>query len=177
MSTTTSVQESLPLEEVNPCQFVVLSESALAHETAMAVCGAVLTRFDQELAFGFHFWKFKDLTEPAPAHEAAEALTRADVVLLSVECHDLPPAVATWLESSLPPRTKTTGALALMVVNSGPRPEWEALHYRMQYLAHRLRLEFLPLTPRPDDGKSDVPPALLEPRREDPANEHWGLNE
>ena len=40
------MQETLPLEGVNPCQFLVLYEDAVAHDLAMEICGGVMARFE-----------------------------------------------------------------------------------------------------------------------------------
>jgi len=177
-----SVQETLPLEGADPCQFVVLSEDSAAHESAMEVCGGVVARFDSELAFAFSFWRFKDLRDPATAHWAAEAVARADILLFSLQGPELSPETQMWLEACIQPRTKTEGALALMVTKlPGANPSIEALLYRMQYVANRLRMDFLPLVPLPEGASFGTsmnwPAALLNQAREEPGSNHWGLNE
>jgi len=182
VNATTSVQEILPLEGANPCQFVVLAEDPAAHEFAMEVCGGVLANFDAELAFAFSFWNFKDLGDPASAHWAAEAVARADILLFSLQGPDLTPETLNWLETCVQPRTKTEGALALIVAGSpSTNLTLEALLYRMQYVANRLRMDFLPLVPLPAGMTSgtatDFSPELLNQAREETGSNHWGLNE
>ena len=177
-----SVQETLPLEGADPCQFVVLAEDSVAHESAMEICSGMLARFDAELAFAFSFWKFKDLTEPVSAHWAAEAVARADVILVSLQGHDLTPETMHWLESCAQPRTKAEGAFALVVARtSGVSPALEPLLYRLQFVAHRLRMDFLPLVPLPAGmslGTSmNASSALLNRSDEATGSNHWGLNE
>ena len=91
MSAATSLQETLPLEGASPCHFLVMYEDAVADDLAMEVLGGVMARFAAELAFAFSFWKVKDLNDPASAHWAAEAVARADIMLLSLPAHDLTP--------------------------------------------------------------------------------------
>jgi hypothetical protein len=170
------------LEGANPCQFVVLAENPAAHESAMEICGGVLARFDAELAFAFSFWNFNDLTDPASAHWAAEAVTRADILLFALQGPDLTPETLNWLESCIQPRTKTEGALVLMVTDSpGTNLALEALLYRLQYVANRLRMDFLPLGPLPaglNIGTArNFSPELLNRAREETSSNHWGLNE
>ena len=170
------------MEGANPCQFVVLAEDSAAHESAMEVCGGVLANFDAELAFAFSFWNFKDLGDPASAHWAAEAVARADILLFSLQSADLTPETLNWLESCIQQRTRTEGALALMVAGSpGANLALEALLYRMQYMANRLRMDFLPLIPLPMgasiETSTDLSAALLNQGREEPGSNHWGLNE
>ena len=177
----TSVQEILPLEGADPCQFVVLSEDAAAHESAMVKCGGVLTRFDAELAFSFSFWRFKDLSGPASAHWAAEAVARADIILFSLQGHDLAPEILNWLESCIQLRTKTTGALAVMVGTSDSANilAFEALLFRMRYFANVLRMDFLPLVPLPGGSDIHMPDSSMLPGRprQELVHDHWGLNE
>ena len=176
------MQETLSLEGTNPCQVLVLCEDALTHEAAMEVCGRLLACFETELAFVFSFWKFGDLDNPASAHWATEAVSRADVILLSLQGRDPAPKAMNWLDTCVQARTKAEGALAVMV--TGPYDMGlvvEALLARMQFIAHRLRMDFLPLVPplpAPGIGTSmDSLPALLHETLEEPGNNHWGLNE
>ena len=111
-------QETLSLESVGECQFLVLYEDADARDVAMKVCGRLLARFEAELAFAFSFWKFKDLDNPVSAHWAAEAVARADVMLFSMPCHDLSPETMSWLDLCVQARTKAEGALAVVVTGS-----------------------------------------------------------
>jgi hypothetical protein len=182
MSATTLVQETLTLEGANPCQFLVLCEDAVTHDAAMEVCGRLLGRFGAELAFAFSFWSFKDLAAPASAHWAAEAVNRADVILLSLQGRDPAPEAVNWLDACARVRTKAEGALAVIV--TGPRNAGlvvEALLSRMRFVAHRLRMDFLPLVPlSPDAGKEtsiEPVPVALGQAREESGGSHWGLNE
>jgi hypothetical protein len=148
MSGTTLVQETLSLEGADPCQILVLYEDAVAQDVAMEVCGRLLARFEAELAFAFSFWKFKDLDNPVSARWAAEAVARADIMLFSLPGRDLSPETMNWLDLCVQARTKAEGALAVMV--TGPHDMdlvVEGLLSRLQFAAHRLRMDFLPLLP------------------------------
>ena len=57
VSAATSVQKTLPLEEGNPCNFLVVYEDASARELAMDVCHGVMAHFGAELPFAFSFWQ------------------------------------------------------------------------------------------------------------------------
>ncbi|MGA2179975.1 MAG: hypothetical protein ABSH15_10390 [Verrucomicrobiota bacterium] len=182
MSTATLVQETLSLEGSNPCQFLVLYEDAAAHDLAMEVCGGVMARFDVELAFAFSFWKVKDLNDPVSAHWAAEAVARADIILFSLPGRDLTPEISHWLDACAQVRTKAEGALALIITEPPVAGlAVESLLSRLQYAAHQLRMDFLPLLPPlPDTGieASAAPwPAGRNDFREEPGGNHWGLNE
>jgi hypothetical protein len=182
MSTTTLVQETLSLEEVNPCRFLVVYEDAATHDAAMEVCARLLARFEPEISFTFSFWKFNDLNEAASAHWAADAVARADIVLFSLSGRDLSPEAAKWLDSCVQARKKETGALALLITGlPGSGLAVEALLFRMQYAASRLRMDFLPLAPTPADAVNAVSAGQLSPYFHETAEEsggnHWGLNE
>ena len=182
MSGTTLVQETLSLEGADPCQILVLYEDAAAHDVAMEVCGRLLAHFESELAFAFSFWKFKDLDNPVSAHWAAKAVARADVMLFSLPGHDLSPETVNWLEMCVQARTKTEGALAVMITEPHDMDVVvEALLSRLQFAAHRLRMDFLPLLPPVAVSRfgtlADSSPAWMNEVREEAGSSHWGLNE
>ena len=179
MSGTTLAQETLYLESAGECQFLVLHEDDVARDVAMKVCGRLLARFEAELAFAFSFWKFKDMDNPVLAHWAAEAVARADLILFPLPCHDLSPETMSWLDLCVQARTKAEGALAVMV--TGPHDMdlvVEGLLSRLQFAAHRLRMDFLPLLPPAAGARFGVlVNPWLDKAREDPGSSHWGLNE
>jgi hypothetical protein len=182
MSTATLVQETLSLEGANPCQFLVLYEDAVAHDLAMEVCGGVMARFEAELAFAFSFWKVKDLNDPVSAHWAAEAVARADIILFSLPAHDLTPETSQWLDACVLARTKVEGALAAIITKApGASLAVRTLLSRLQFLAHRLRMDFLPLLPPLPEASVEAAaapwPSGLNETREEPGSNHWGLNE
>jgi hypothetical protein len=182
MSTATLEQETLPLEGASPCHILVIYEDAVAHDLAMEVCGGVMARFEAELTFTFSFWKFKDLEDPAWAHWATEAVARADIILFSLPGHDLTPETSRWLDACVQTRTKAEGALAVIITEPpGTGRAIGALLSRLQFAAHRLRMDFLPLLPPLPEASirasaSPMPPGLNEFREEVGSN-HWGLNE
>jgi hypothetical protein len=182
VSATTSVQETLPLGEVNPCNFLVVYEDAAAYDLAMEICGGAMARFEAELPFAFSFWKLKDLNDPVSAHWAAEAAAHADIILFSLPGRDLTPETNRWLDACVQARTKAEGALALVVTEpQGAGLAVGALLSRLQFAAHRLRMDFLPLLPPLTAKDSDAPAvplsAGLNEFREETGGDHWGLNE
>jgi hypothetical protein len=182
VSAATSVQETLPLEEVIPCNFLVVYEDAATHDLAMKVCDGVTAGFKGELPFAFSFWKLNDLSQPVSAHWATEAVTRADIMLFSLSGRDLTPETSQWLDTCVLARTKAEGALALVVTEpQDAGPAVGALLSRLQFVAHRLRMDFLPLLPAltaRNIGTAAVRlPARLNESWEEPGSNHWGLNE
>jgi hypothetical protein len=176
------VQETLSLEGANACHFVVLYEDAVAHDVATEVCGRLLAHFESDLAFAFSFWKFKDLDNPVTAHWAAEAVALADVILLSLPGRELSPEAMHWLDLCVQVRTKTEGALAVMVTEHHDKDlVVEALLSRLQFAAHRLQMDFLPLL-SPSAGArfrtlADSPPAWLNEAWEALGSSRLRLNE
>jgi hypothetical protein len=182
MNGTTLVQETLSLEGADPCQFLVLYEDAVAHDTAMEICARLLSHFGADLAFAFSFWTFKELATPVSAHWAAEAVSRADVILLVLQGRDPAPEAVNWLDACARARTKMEGALAVMVASpAAASPMLEPLLSRMQFIAHRLHMDFLPLVPSWSGASREAPPvplpAALDQAREFAGHDHWGLNE
>ena len=182
MNETPLVQETLSLEGANPCQLLVLYEDAVAHDMAMAVCERLLTHFGAELAFAFSFWTFTDLATPASAHWAAEAVNRADVILLALLGRDPAPEAVNWLDACARLRTKSEGALAVLV--TGPRnagPAIDAMLSRTRFIAHRLHMDFFPLVPPGLETRPETAPVPLpvtpDQTREPSGRDHWGLNE
>jgi len=172
------VQDTLSLEGTSPCHFLAMCEDANAHAKAMEICGGIMGRFGDELAFAFSFWKFKDLKDPASAHWAVEAVARADILLLSLTGRDLTLEANRWLDACVQVRTKAGGALALMVAQaSGAGLAMEALLSRLELAAYQLRMDFLPLLPLPIGKPAAWSSALLSQGREESGSTHWGLNE
>lgn len=182
MSTATSVQETFPRDGANNCHVVVVCENPAAHNLAREVCARLMAHFKTEPSFTFSFWEFRDLEDPVSAHWAADALERADIILLSLRGYELTPTVLNWLDACALSRVKTEGALALLVASQpGTQLAVEALVSRMQFAAHRLRMDFLPLVPPLADigipVSPDSLPAFLHETHVEPGGTHWGLNE
>ena len=181
-SAAASVQETPSPDGANACHFMVVYEDVAAHDLAMEVCGGVVASLETDLAFKFSFWKLKDLNDPAAVHRVAEVVAHADILLFSVPGRDLTPEAMNWLDISVSARTKMEGALALILSGApGPALAVEALLSRLQFAAHRLRMDFLPLLSlSPGEGRgapADPSLTLLDRLREEPGNDHWGLNE
>jgi hypothetical protein len=182
MNGTMLVQETLSLEGADPCQFLVLYEDAAAHDAAMEICERLMSHFGSELSFAFSFWTFKELATPVSAHWAAEAVNRADIILLALQGRDLAPEAVNWLDACARARTKMEGALAVLVTSPLTASLMiESLLSRMRFIAHRLRMDFLPLVPSLPGDSREAPPvplsAALDQIREPAGHDHWGLNE
>jgi hypothetical protein len=141
---------------------------------------------EAQMMVGLSYWLGMDVkmdeakgVKPVSAHWAAEAVACADVILFSMPGHDLSPETMNWLDLCVQARTKTEGALAVMVTEPHDMDlVVEALLSRLQFAAHRLRMDFLQLLP-PDAVARFGQPVnpRLDKAREDPGSSHWGLNE
>lgn len=181
-ATHTLEQAMLSLDSVNPCNFLVLYEDAAMHGRATEFCARMEAHFGPELEFAFGFWEVHDLADPITAHWAAEAGARADILLLVMQTDELLPEVMNWLEMRIAARTKTEGALALMLAAPPGEPaRRERLLTRLQLAAYRLRMDFLPLLPSGSEMSPALPAeaslVLSDHTVEEPLNSHWGLNE
>lgn len=168
------------------CQIVIVYEDVVAYGRAMETASRLAAQFGDEPAFAFSSWNFHQLSEPAFARQAAEAVADADIVLLSAHGNDLPPAVVAWLELCARLRTKAEGALALLLAepfmlsaSSG------SVLVRLDQAARLLRMDFLPLMPQPaeqiiksfQERTSSIAPSAVMERLDRPSSNHWGLNE
>lgn len=170
------------MEEVIPCNFLVMYEDAATHDLAMEICHEVTARFKADLPFAFSFWTLRDLSVPVSAHWATEAVSRADIMLFSLSGRDLAPEFSQWLEACAQARTKPEGALALVVTEPrGAGVTTGVLLSRLQLAAHRLRMDFLPLMPalaaRNIETTAVRLSAGLNKLEQEPGSSHWGLNE
>jgi hypothetical protein len=177
--------ETVPVKAADVCHIVVLHEDVVAYGRAMEMAGRLAAEFRDDPAFALSSWDFRQLAEPAFARKAAEAAAHADVLLLSAHGNDLPSAVGAWLELCVGLRTRTEGALALLLAepfmlsaSSG------AIIARLQHAARLLGMDFLSLMPQPaeqiiksfQERANVVTSAILE-ILDRPGSDHWGLNE
>lgn len=134
-------------EELTPaCQILILHEDFPAYTRAVEVCRRIMERFASELDFDIKCWNFIELAEPNCARHAAKNASAADIILLSVQLPELPPGFDRWLELAFNSRSKPEGALALVLNEAGHlSAAQEKLQMRLEKLAGRLGMDFLPL--------------------------------
>ena len=167
------------------CRIVVVSEDRVAHGRAMETVRWLAAEFGEEPAFDFGFWNFKELAEPVSAGKAVEAAARADIILLSAHGNDLPPAVGNWFERCREARTKSEGALALLLAEPFMLSASSSKTIdHLELLAGGLRMDFLPLMPQPAEriiqtfrDRARLAPRAMADEFESPGTQHWGLNE
>jgi hypothetical protein len=158
------------------CDIIVMYEDTTSRAAAMEVCQRLRKQLQAEMQLSFDFWKFKYLGEPELARRASEAAARAEVVIFCTHGGALPPGVEMWLQNSVKGRTKTDGALVLVLAEPFNPPSANGrLVSSLQAAAAEAHMDFLPLLPY---GRRTSGPTLSG-RSSEPADdtEHWGINE
>jgi hypothetical protein len=166
------------------CQVLILCEDFSAYSRAIQVCRRILDQCGMDMDFDFRCWNFVELVDPGCAHTAAKYAGIADIILLSTNRTSLPPVLSEWLDALHSMRFRADGAL-LLVLNQIASPlEMEKLVVRMEKVAARLVMDFIPLLPATNESAWRSQPsenwAILtaQPEPADMPNpEHWGLNE
>ncbi|HLP77018.1 MAG TPA: hypothetical protein VK327_08875 [Candidatus Paceibacterota bacterium] len=181
MSAATLVQETLPIEVLDPCHIVVLSEDGSTHQAALEICSRLLSRFEEELLFAAQNWRFDQLHDPESAREAADSAARADVLILTINGSDTSLVLSDWLETVAALRMKPEGVLGVIIQAPVPSPPVIArMLDRFRSVAFQLRMTFLPLVrPIAGDrgGHTGFPLMIPESELRETSNTHWGLNE
>jgi hypothetical protein len=161
---------------------LVIYEDAPTRDRAVRLCDALVSKFSPDLEFEFTWWRFKFLSDPDLALQAAQAALEADLILVSVQrTEDLPLEVKAWFERWLSDRQPSEGALVVLHT-----PDEAILPDQyLRLVALRANLDYLPLTDSQlstDQGR--IPetlnlPAILEGRSNNHENNHtgWGIND
>jgi hypothetical protein len=166
------------------CQILILSEDFAAYSRATLVCRRFMDRFGQDVDFDFRCWNFIELTDPECAHNAMKYGAVAEIIVISVQNPVLPVMMNEWIEALPKARFRADGALLLVVSGPANPVEIQTLVTKLENLALRLVMDFVPLLPA--SGESDWhsqptenwPRLAAEPDVIQPPNpEHWGLNE
>ncbi len=166
------------------CQILILSEDFAAYTRATLVCRRFMDRFGQDVDFDFRCWNFIELADPDCAHNATRYAAIAEIILISVQNPVLPAVLNEWLEALPKARFRADGALLLFVSGSANPVELQNLVTRLENLAARLVMDFVPLLPASGESAwhseptENWPRLAAEPDVIKPPNpEHWGLNE
>jgi hypothetical protein len=173
-------------EELKPaCQILILHEDFPAYTRAVEVCRRIMEQFANALDFDIKCWNFIELADPNCARHAAKTAGAADIILLSMQTPGLPSVLDRWLDVFFAARFRSDGALALVLNEPACSPEaLEALLARLEQLAGRLGMDFVPLLPGHTAAVMDILPtedwpATVMPLEisDRPPSDHWGLNE
>jgi len=166
------------LEVREACQILILSEDFSAYERAAEVCRRMQSQLGEDLEFGFKCWNFAELGDSECARAVLREARLADVILFSINSMDLPATVVEWLEALPGFRSRTEGALALVVNAPMDSATVEKLALWLDQSARRMGMDFLKLTHSPIHTKA-IPALFVTPGEYAGSREwdHWGLNE
>jgi hypothetical protein len=127
-------------------RILILHEDFPAYTRAVETCERLLEQFAGELDFDLKTWSCDELTEPDCATRVARLAGAADIILLSLAATETPAALERWLQGHFLSRQKADGALVLILEDTdGSPPVLEALLLRLNRLASRLDMDFIPL--------------------------------
>jgi len=108
----------------------------------------------------------------------------ADMILISTQNTNLPMVLNEWLDALHMSRFRTDGALVLVLNKPALQPETDKLLLRMENLAMRLVMDFMPLLPATEEtawqpqSPENWDMLLGRPDTDESRNiDHWGLNE
>jgi hypothetical protein len=175
----------IPSREPEVCRVAVLCEDAVTREKAVEVCEHLAAQFEDEMLFAISYWKLAELTGAPSARRAADAAADADIIVFFTHGDDLTHPARNWFDLCAAQRRKREGALGVLLVEPlSPTASVGVLLSRLEYVAARLHVDFLPLLPSSNgslDGVDERATAITSLLKEilDPpqAPSHWGLNE
>ena len=167
------------------CQVLILSEDFTAYSRSAQVCRRIMDQMGRHMDFDFRCWTFPELAEPECAHTATNYAASADMIVISPQSASLPKVLNEWLDALHLARFRPIGLLVLVLNQPAPQPEIDRLLSRMENVALRLVMDFMPLLPPTVEKTSWQPQSLehwemrlgrpdAEPTR---YVDHWGLNE
>lgn len=161
------------------CSVVSIYEDAAGRETLFHLAGTVEAQFS-EVQFHTDWWRFKFLSDPEIAHEAARKAIYADLIFLAPRSPALPGYLEQWFEGWLPNRARPDGALVLVQPSPVLAAHPHAVAAFLSRTAQRANLDYLRL---------DLPERSLTPIQTDLFHSrinlanpidipmHWGINE
>src|SRR5882724_9143892 len=166
------------------CQVLILSEDFPAYTRAVQVCRRIMDQMGKNQDFDFRCWNFIELADPSCLHTASKYAAIADMILISTQNTNLPMVLNEWLDALHMSRFRTDGALVLVLNKPALQPETDKLLLRMENLAMRLVMDFMPLLPATEEtawqpqSPENWDMLLGRPDTDESRNiDHWGLNE
>jgi hypothetical protein len=97
-------------------KIVIVHENLAAALRAKELADRLAAAFSFEVATEIDYWKFDWLAWSPFREQAADATTRADLVIFSAVNNDMPPlAMQTWIESWLPQKRSQWSAVTALI--------------------------------------------------------------
>lgn len=168
----------------------VVYEDDQTRDRAVHLCDQMAEELEAEVQFDFTWWKFHFLRDPILAGQAANAVSTADMVIISTHPgDDLPEHLKSWVESWIPRRKFGAAALVGFVgpadsAHHGVCPR----HNYLRNVAARAGMDYLPegvFTPTtPGETRENLvqraetlSPMLRDILAARQTIRQWGLNE
>ena len=181
------IESATSSENLEDCRMAVFCDGWLAYETAHQVCQRIVRQLDVDFEFvKFDCWDFSEISRPERHRSALAGAGQADIILVSTRTWEIPDVAFQLLEAVSQQRKVSVGALAwLRSEMAGPAISVATMAMRLEQLARRMGMDFLPLQPVPDEAEAirgfDSQIWTMAASHNHPAghssHEHWGLNE
>jgi len=166
------------------CRVLILHEDFPTYSRAVEVCRRVMAEFADDLDFEVQCCSCVELADADCARHTAKVAGAADVILVSLQAAHVPEELDDWLDHCFQTRFKADGVLALVLDNTDvPTRALEHTVLRLNLLAGRLGMDFVSLLASEEITPPETPlprwESLAGSREipEQPASDHWGLNE
>ena len=186
-----TVDERLLRETRAKVYVVVAYEDTATRDRAIGVCDGIFAQLGPETDCEISWWRFSYLCDPTLAAQAADAAAQAGLILFSTHAGaGLPPHVRDWIELWVSRKSTQPSALAALIGMVGDAQQGlTPIHYYLQSVASRARMDFMPhaaiplsvgqygggeIAPKNDASPAQAGDGFYEP--EHPTS-HWGLNE
>jgi len=125
-------------------KIVIVHENLPAALRGKELADRLAASFSFEIATEVDYWKFDWLNWSPFREQAAEAATRADIVIFSTANNDMPPlGIQTWIESWLPGKQTAWSAVVALVSGGRAIPiDARRLSRYLQELAAKAKIDF-----------------------------------
>jgi len=140
------------------CTGVVVYEDVPERNQVFRLYDRLADQFNHDLEFAFEWWRCKYLTDPDMAREAAEAASKADLILFSFHrLAEVPLEAKAWIERWLLKREPSAGALVVVQSSAEVPGTASSQDSYLCQVAKRAHLDYLPLPgPEPTTDTRDT---------------------
>jgi hypothetical protein len=131
---------------------LLIYEDVGAGKKGKATCDILAGKFGPQWKIGIEMFSFDSLGAQPLRQDAATALLRADLIILSSTNSDLPSAVLEWLELLLQPQGNPMALVFLAAMAEPTQPCWVEKY--LSDIAQRRRIQFFSyVSQRTDDDE------------------------
>ena len=138
-------KETVKSGETNEvCAVAVIYENHPARDLAIELSDALIRKFQSDLEFDFTWWRFDYLPDSHVGEEAAEAVTEADLIVVSLQNTEPSREFKSWFEHCLARRKLSGGALTVIHAPLEPGKLERIDDSFFRRAAERADVEYLP---------------------------------